>query len=232
MMQVQQSESTAAKRTILVVLVDETDCVTPETGVTSPTVYISKNGGTASVGAGSWSEIDSTNMPGHYTYELTQSEVNTLGFVSIYIIKSGVSKEFNSIVQVIEDISIINAIKAKTDNLPTDPADQSLVESAISTSETNIIAEIDANEAKLDVVDSNIDAIVISIQKAIGLLHENAVIENSFVSHLHTLSTIYIYNSKTNAQTHNKVTGLLYTYSVAVNYNIAGDPDKITTVLE
>jgi len=49
----------------------------------------------------------------------------------------------------------IDAIKAKTDNLPADPTSE-----ADATSNKNeIIVEVNANEAKLDIIDSNVDAI-------------------------------------------------------------------------
>jgi hypothetical protein len=44
------------------------------------------------------------------------------------------------------------AIQAKTDNLPTDPADQSAVEAAITAAQVAIIAQVDANETKIDAI--------------------------------------------------------------------------------
>lgn len=52
--------------------------------------------------------------------------------------------------------------------LPTDPADQSQVEAAITASETNIIAEIDANEAKIDIVIADIGTHDTDIKALIG----------------------------------------------------------------
>jgi len=53
----------------------------------------------------------------------------------------------------------VAAIKAKTDNLPSDPADQSAVEAAITAAQVAIIAEVDANETKIDIIDGVVDAI-------------------------------------------------------------------------
>lgn len=55
--------------------------------------------------------------------------------------------------------TVVDAIKAKTDLIPTDPADQSLVETAITAAQVAIIAEIDANEVKIETAISNIGAL-------------------------------------------------------------------------
>lgn len=81
-MEFKQSEPTAERRRWIMVLVDSTDGVTGKTGQTGQ-VYISKNGGTPALSTASIVEVDSTNMPGHYYVQLTPSELNTLGFISI-----------------------------------------------------------------------------------------------------------------------------------------------------
>jgi len=96
MFQVKLSEATATRRRIPVLLVDITDGFTPETGVVTPTINISKNGATVASGAGTWAEIGN----GQYYYEFTASEVDTLGWVSVNIEKATVSRDYNAVVQI------------------------------------------------------------------------------------------------------------------------------------
>jgi hypothetical protein len=96
MFQIKQSEATAARRRIPVLLVDITDGFTPETGVLTPTINISKNGATVATGAGTWTEIGN----GQYYYEFTAGEVDTLGWIAVNIEKATVSRDYNSVVQV------------------------------------------------------------------------------------------------------------------------------------
>jgi hypothetical protein len=96
MFQIKQSDADAAHRRIPVLLVDITDGFTPETGVTAPTINVSKNGATPVSGAGTWAEIGN----GQYYYQLTTGEVDTLGWVSLNIEKATVSRDYNSVVQI------------------------------------------------------------------------------------------------------------------------------------
>jgi hypothetical protein len=94
---VKLSESTAARRRMPVYMIDATDGYTPETGITSPTIEVSKNGGSQSSDAGSWGEVGD----GVYYYELTTGEIDTLGVDTVRIIKSGTSREFVDVVHVL-----------------------------------------------------------------------------------------------------------------------------------
>lgn len=96
MFQIKQSEATAARRRIPVLLVDITDGFTPEVGVTTPTINISKNGATSASGAGTWTEIGN----GQYYYEFTSGEVDTLGWIAVNIEKATVSRDYNAICQI------------------------------------------------------------------------------------------------------------------------------------
>ena len=96
MFQIKQSEATAARRRIPVLLVDITDGFTPETGVVTPTINVSKNGAAVATGAGTWTEIGN----GQYYYEFTAGEVDTLGWIAVNIEKATVSRDFNAVVQV------------------------------------------------------------------------------------------------------------------------------------
>lgn len=95
MYQIKQSETTAARRRIPVLLVDATDGYTPKTGQTAPTVTISKNGATAATGTGTWTEISN----GQYYYEFASGEVDTLGWIAVNVQKTA-CRQYNAVVQV------------------------------------------------------------------------------------------------------------------------------------
>jgi len=102
------------------------------------------------------------------------------------------ANEIDQIDSVVDSIQIdtnnietkVDGVKAKTDNLPSDPADQSEVEAAISTSETNVIAEVNANEAKIDAlndvstaeVQTACDDALDAYDSAGGVAKENSVL--------------------------------------------------------
>lgn len=96
MFQIKQNEATAVRRRIPILLVDITDGFTPETGVTAPTVNISKNGATVASGAGTFAEIGN----GQYYYEFTAGEVDTLGWIALNLEKATVTRDYNAVVQV------------------------------------------------------------------------------------------------------------------------------------
>lgn len=95
MYQIKQSETTAARRRIPVLLVDATDGYTPKTGQTTPTVTISKNGATTATGTGTWTEIGN----GQYYYEFASGEVDTLGWIAVNVQKTA-CRQYNAIVQI------------------------------------------------------------------------------------------------------------------------------------
>ena len=75
---------------ILVTLVDETDLATFETGVSSPTIELSTNGAAyASPSDGTWAELSD----GDYTITLNATDTDSLGWLSVRVIKSGTSAE-------------------------------------------------------------------------------------------------------------------------------------------
>lgn len=60
------------------------------TGVTSPTIQISKNGASyASASDGTFAEIGN----GDYTVQLDQTDTDTLGFLILRVVKSGTTAE-------------------------------------------------------------------------------------------------------------------------------------------
>jgi hypothetical protein len=77
-------QSTASQK-VYVYLVDSTDHVTAKTGVTSPTVTVSKNGG--SLGAahdGTWAEL----AGGMYTVQLDATDTATVGPLVVRVVKA------------------------------------------------------------------------------------------------------------------------------------------------
>lgn len=97
MQQIKLSESTAARKRATIYLVDATDGYTPETGVATPTIEISKNGGAQASGTGTFTEIGD----GLYYYEFASGEIDTLGTVQLRCVKSGTSREFVDVVQIV-----------------------------------------------------------------------------------------------------------------------------------
>ena len=83
------AQSTSSQK-INVTLVDEADVVTLETGITSPTIQISKNGGAyGSPSDGAWAELGN----GDYTISLNSTDTDTLGYLWLRVIKTGTSAE-------------------------------------------------------------------------------------------------------------------------------------------
>jgi len=96
MFQIRQNESTASRKRAPILLVDATDGFTAETGVTSPTITISKNGAAGIGGTGTFSEVGN----GVYSYEFAASEIDTLGWIALNVRKAGVTRDYNAIVQI------------------------------------------------------------------------------------------------------------------------------------
>ena len=149
MFQVKLSEATAARRRIPVLLVDITDGFTPETGVVTPTINISKNGATVATGAGTWTEIGN----GQYYYEFTTGEVNTLGWIAVNIEKATVSRDYNAVVQImaydaLDSVrlgltALPNAAAGAAGGLPTGNASGEVtVGSLATTAQTNTAAAV------------------------------------------------------------------------------------------
>jgi len=128
--------------------------------------------------------------------------------------------------------STAQAIKAKTDNLPADPTS----ETQATANKDEIIGEINDNESLLSTIDGNVvqiraktdlipanfstvlDNITEMLSRVLGLVHDNIVVDDYEydVADNHTDCVAYIYDSKTNAELHDKITGLLYKYTLSV----------------
>jgi hypothetical protein len=92
-----QTEATAARREVLVELVDYGDGWTPETGVTSPTIEVRKAGGSQAAGAGTFTEVGD----GVYSYEFTAGELDTPGVVNLRVVKGTQTRDFQAAYQVV-----------------------------------------------------------------------------------------------------------------------------------
>lgn len=90
-----QSEATAAQRRVPIHLVDATDGITPETGVTG-TPQISKNGGAFANTTNALVEVGN----GLYYVELTATELDALGFIAVRF-KSAATAEAQVVGQVV-----------------------------------------------------------------------------------------------------------------------------------
>lgn len=75
---IQKGEPDSALRRVPIWLVDATDGIEPETGITGKP-WMSKRGATPAQTTNSLVEIDSTNMKGLYYIELTTGEIDELG---------------------------------------------------------------------------------------------------------------------------------------------------------
>ncbi len=95
-----QSEGTAARRRIPIWLVDATDGIAAETGVTG-TPRIAKNGVSSAAATASIVQVDVTNMPGLYYLELTAAELDTLGQVFVSF-KTAATAQWHGIITVVD----------------------------------------------------------------------------------------------------------------------------------
>jgi len=123
------------------------------------TMYTALDGGTPGAISGTVAEVDATNMPGVYKFTASAGELNgnsamfsgKSSTANIVIVGQSVITEQGTIAVV---DGVADAIKDKTDNLPSDPADQSAVEAAITAATSPL-----ATSAALTTVDTVVDAV-------------------------------------------------------------------------
>lgn len=129
MLLLKKSEATAARRRIPFRMVDGSGAAVTGLTFAAADIKVSKNGAAEENSAGADTEI----AGGLYYYEATQGELDTIGFVTFRATGAGAGVAV-AVVQVVEfdpydaaglGLSSVAAIKAKTDNLPPDPADMS-----------------------------------------------------------------------------------------------------------
>jgi hypothetical protein len=143
-------QSTA--RNIVVFMTDATDNITGKTGLTL-TITASKNGAAFASITPTVTELSN----GFYSLALTSSHTDTLGDLALYITGTG-ADPVGMIGQVVlglpgDSTADVAAIKAKTDNLPSDPADAS-----------DIAASFVTVNSKLDAIDDYVDTEVAAIK--------------------------------------------------------------------
>ncbi len=93
--QIKQSTGTF----LYVYLVDATDGYTPETGITGPTITVSKSGGAfAAPNDGTWTELAS----GWYKMALDATDTDTLGSLAVNVVATG-CRNFTDTVEVVTD---------------------------------------------------------------------------------------------------------------------------------
>ena len=123
--------------------------------------------------------------------------------------------------------TLVGDVKAKTDNLPADPTSE-----AVATANKNeVISAVETTEPDLTPVLNALDDVTESMTRALGLLHENVRVTNTFVGGNHTGSTVRIYDSKENAEIEEE-TGIVATYTLVVEYNEDDQPESYKMVKE
>ncbi len=142
---------------LIFLMVDAADMTTPETGL-SPTVTLSKNGGAFGAPAGAVTEIGS----GWYKVAGNATDADTLGPLALHATAAGAAVT-DAVFPVVaynpldgDDLGLttidteIAAIKARTDALPTDPADASDIAASLTTITGHIDTEIASILAAVD----------------------------------------------------------------------------------
>jgi hypothetical protein len=98
-MQLKLSESVAARRRIPLKLLDATDGIAEETGLT-PAATLSKNGAAFAAGTGSITGVNGTGQNGSYYYEASAADLDTLGYLEVRVTDAA-ARTFYALVQVI-----------------------------------------------------------------------------------------------------------------------------------
>lgn len=139
----QQSEATAANSTVHVVIMEE-DGVTPYTGsFAAGDIKVSKAG----AAYGNINCVPSHLESGDWIFPLTATDTNTVGDLTTKVEKNGVQTIVVKLGTVVPwdpysttnlGLSNITDIKAKTDNLPSDPADASVIAAAFAVTDAQV----------------------------------------------------------------------------------------------
>jgi hypothetical protein len=143
MFYVKQSESTAARRRVPILMVDETDGSTPEVGLT---LYglLSKNGNTFAATAGTFAEAGY----GQYYYQFSTGEIDTLGWAGIHITASG-ARNYDAIIHVTAYDAYSGSFIAPTDVWNADIS--SITSAGTAGSQLNLVASGGAGITAADV---------------------------------------------------------------------------------
>ena len=86
-----------------VVLVDIDDGYTPETEITTPFIFISKNGAAADTpNDGTWTNQNQARLPGQYNLQLDDTDTDTVGRIQGTVWKDEVTRHFDFVIEVTE----------------------------------------------------------------------------------------------------------------------------------
>lgn len=117
------------------------------TGISSPTIYFSKNGSAATQLTGfTWSEVSSTTMPGLYKLTLTTSMTDQIGQLVYYVSYTGCDTyraSFDIVANLESDTkAVVDAVKTKVDTnldvVVSTRASQTSLDNGVSTLNTEI----------------------------------------------------------------------------------------------
>lgn len=159
-------------RTLPVMLIDNTDHISPKTGIAEGdvTVVTSKNGGalTAFTLTGKWTELGQ----GLYTIDFAIGDLNTVGFFA-YLVTSAGCDQYSGMMYVDDfsdykaDVSLLaleataQGIVERTDRLPDDPADHSGLLAAMGAVGGSLQIQINdvhaITDGKIDTVQNDMD---------------------------------------------------------------------------
>jgi hypothetical protein len=151
MFYVKQSESTAARRRVPILMVDATDGSTPETGLT---LYglLSKNGNNFAATAGTFAEAGY----GQYYYQFDTGEIDTLGFAGIHVTATG-ARNYDAIIHVTAYDAYVGSFISPTDVWNADIS--SITTAGTAGSQLNLVASGGAGITSGDVWNYDISGI-------------------------------------------------------------------------
>jgi len=105
-------QKSTASQIVYTRLFDATDRITPETGVTAPTLTLSKNGSAfAALSDGTWAEPTGGN--GVYTIQLNATDTNTAGEFVVRVVKTGIQDAYveGLVERDVDGISLLAVLK-------------------------------------------------------------------------------------------------------------------------
>ena len=157
-------------------MADQTDGLTGITGLT-PTVTLSKNGGSFGAAGGSPVEVGG----GWYYLDANTTDANTAGFIllkatgtgcidgqSYAQVNTNIASDLATLITAVDDLvdteiaaikTVVDAIKVSTDALPSDPADQSILAGLITAVDDLVDTELAAVKTVVDAIKVSTDAL-------------------------------------------------------------------------
>jgi arsenate reductase-like glutaredoxin family protein len=170
MILIKKNESTTTLRRVPVIIVDQSDGNTLETGQTNFNIEVSKAGAAQASGTGVWGEIGD----GEYYYQFGTTEVNTFGFLIARFNKTGM-REFKAVAQIVgfnpyQTISTQSSLNA-LNNIST-----TQVQSIVNAQGLEVQSLINAlNDVSTSEVQSIVNAQGLEVQSLINALNDLSV---------------------------------------------------------